>query len=145
MKKLLRSTCIHIKSLVVEPTDCAMTQAFRALLVGGIAFIVDASILWTLSLSGLHYLICAVFGFLAGVSVNYKLSIKFVFYKKARIGKSGEIAVYIIVGVVGLGLTAGFMWFFTEVVGLFFMISKCITAVLVFAWNFISRKFILYS
>ena len=134
----------NIKSLLIEPSANVMIQVFRALFVGGIAFVADAAFLWALSLTGLYYLICAVFGFLIGVGTNYILSVKFVFKEKAPIGRVGEIAVYIIVGVIGLGLTVLFMWFFTEVVGLFFMVSRGIAAVLVFAWNFIIRKITLY-
>ena len=135
---------LNVRALLIEPSSNVMIQAFRALFVGGIAFIADAGLLWALSLTGLHYLICATFGFLAGVAVNYMLSVKFVFKEKAPIGKAGEIAVYILVGIIGLGLTVFFMWFFTEIIGLFFMVSRGIAAVLVFAWNFISRKVTLY-
>lgn len=134
----------NIKGLLIEPSFNVTIQAFRALFVSAIAFVTDAGFLWALSLTGLHYLICAVFGFLAGVGVNYILSVKFVFKEKAPVGKAGEFTVYVLVGVIGLGLTLVFMWFFTEVIGLFFMVSRGIAAILVFAWNFISRKAVLY-
>jgi len=133
-----------LRALLIEPSANVMIQAFRALFVGGIAFIADAAVLWTLSLTGLHYLICTVFGFLVGVGTNYILSVKFVFKEKAPLGKIGEVAVYILVGLIGLGLTVVFMWFFTEIVGLFFMVSRGVAALLVFAWNFTSRKVTLY-
>jgi len=133
-----------IKGLLVVPSSNVIIQAFRSVFVGALAFIADASLLWVISLTGLHYLICATFGFLLGVVVNYLLSVKFVFKEKASIRLSGEIAIYVIVGVIGLGMTIALMWFFTEIAGLFFMISRGIAAVLVLAWNFISRKVILY-
>ena len=135
---------MDIKGLFIEPTSNLVIQIFRGLFVGGIAFIADAGLLWLISLTGLHYLICTVFGFILGVTVNYVLSVRFVFKEKASVGKVGEIAVYVIVGAIGLGLTAALMWFFTDIIGIFFMISKCITALLVYAWNFFSRKYFLY-
>ena len=144
MKPRRTSHFASVKSLLLEPTGNVTVQVFRSLFVSGIAFVADAGLLWTLSLTGLHYLICAVFGFLLGVNVNYLLSVKFVFIEKAPVGKAGEMAVYVIVGVIGLVLTVLFMWFFTEVVGLFFMVSRGIAAILVFAWNFTSRKILLY-
>lgn len=134
----------NMKKLLIEPTSNIVLQIFRALMVGTIAFIVDAGILWYFSLLGLHYLICTVFGFLAGVSVNYIMSVKFVFKDNSSISRKAEIALYVILGILGLGLTIIFMWFFTEIIGLFFMISRSIAAVLVFAFNFLSRKIILY-
>ena len=145
MKEMINlALAMDIKGLFIEPTSNLMIQVFRGLFVGGIAFIADAGLLWIISLTGLHYLLCAVFGFLLGVTVNYLLSVRFVFKEKASVGKAGEITVYVIVGIVGLGLTAALMWFFTDIIGIFFMISKCITALLVYAWNFFSRKFFLY-
>jgi len=145
MKEIMHlALTMNLKGLFIEPTSNLMIQIFRGLFVGGIAFIADAGLLWLISLTGLHYLICTVFGFLLGVTVNYVLSVRFVFKEKASVGKVGEIAVYVIVGAIGLGLTAALMWFFTDIIGIFFMISKCITALLVYAWNFFSRKYFLY-
>jgi len=97
MKDFLHSVCIRVRDLMIEPTSHVMAQAFRALFVGGIAFIVDAGILWAVSLTGLHYLICAVFGFFAGVSVNYKLSVKFVFKRESpdwQMGRGNNLYCY---------------------------------------------------
>ena len=135
---------LSLCKILLEPTSNTTIQALRAFCVGGIAFVADAGVLWVVSLAGIHYLICAVFGFFVGVVVNYVLSVKYVFKEKAPIGRSGEIAVYIVVGLVGLGFTVGIMWFFTEIVGLFFMVSRGIAAIIVFVWNFLSRKLTLY-
>lgn len=145
MKELLSLAFgFNFKGLLIESSSNIAIQAFRSLFVAVLSFIADAGILWIISLTGIHYLICAVLAFLVGIWVNYTLSVKFVFKEKASIGRAGEIAVYVIVGVVGLGLTLVFMWFFTEIVGLFFMMSRGIAALLTFAWNFISRKLFLY-
>lgn len=134
----------NLKELFLAPTKNVKLQVFRALFVGGIVFIADAGLLWLLHLTGLHYLICAVFSFIVAVMLNYYLSIHFVFFNKASFNKSGEIATYFVVSLVGLGLTVGLMWFFTEVAGLFFMLSKVIATLISFIWNFTARKVILY-
>ena len=141
---LLLLFSFNLHGLFVKPTYNTVIQVFRALFVGGLSFIADAGVLWTISLTGIHYLVCTVFGFFVGVAVNYILSVKFVFKEKASVPRYGEIAIYIVVGAVGLALTIGFMWFFTEVIGLYFMISRAISVVLVFAWNFLSRKYTIY-
>ena len=134
----------NFKGLLVEPSSNVAIQAFRALFVGAAAFIVDAGLLWLIHLTGIHYIISAVLSFIAAVMVNYYLSVKFVFKEKASVGKSGEIAVYFAVSLVGLLLTVGLMWFFTEIAGLFFMISKVISTLIAFSWNFSARKVMLY-
>ncbi len=133
-----------LKGLMLNPTENTAIQAFRALFVGGVAFIADAGILWLLSLIGLHYLICAAISFIAGVAVNYILSGKFVFTAGSGLGKGGEVLIYVLVSLVGLGITEILLWVFTEKLGLFFMVSKCIAALIAFGWNFTARKLILY-
>jgi len=134
-----------LKGLLVKPTTNVVIQTFRALFVGAASFLGDAGMMWLVySLTGAHYLICSGFGFIIGVAVNYTLSVKFVFAEKASVGRAAEILIYVIVCLIGLGLTAVFMWFFTDVAGLFFMVSKCIVTVIVFFWNFTARKVTLY-
>jgi len=145
MKELLtRAWKLDVKGLLVTPTRDTSIQAFRALFVGALALTADAGVLYLLSLTGRHYLLCAAFGFAAGVAVNYILSVNFVFSEKARIGRAGEITLYIVLSLIGLGLTGILMWCLTEVIGLYFMVSKGIAAVIVFAWNFGARKVLLY-
>lgn len=134
----------RLRALFVEPTSNVLIQTLRALFVGGAAFVADAGVLWLISLTGLHYLICAALSFAVGVTVNYILSVKFVFKERASVGKTAEIAVYLVVSLVGLGLTELLMWLFTERVGFHFMVSKAIAAICAFAWNFTIRKVTLY-
>ena len=135
---------LKLRALLTEPTSNTAIQAFRALFVGVIAFVSDAGVLWLVSLTGLHYLVCAALGFILGVAVNYALSARFVFFVRPPMGKSAEVAVFIMVSLVGLGLTEVLLWFFTETSGLHFLASKCIATLLVFVWNFTARKLILY-
>ncbi len=133
-----------LRALLIEPTSNTAIQAFRALFVGVIAFVADAGMLWLVSLTGIHYLVCAALSFILGVYVNYALSSRFVFFVRPKMGKSAEIAIFVLVSLVGLGLTEVFLWIFTETVGLHFLLSKCVVTLLVFAWNFTARKLILY-
>ena len=134
-----------LKGLIITPTFNKTIQFFRALFVGGMAFLADAAVLWVIEALGLHYLIAAVFGFIVGVAVNYGLSKLLVFKKnKISMSRAAEISIYVAISAVGLGLTELFMLFFTETVGLYFMLSKGISALLVFIWNYYSRRLIIY-
>ena len=46
---------------------------------------------------------------------------------------------------VGLGLTELFMWLFTDIIGLHYMLSKAITLWIVFSWNFSARRFLVFK
>jgi len=134
-----------IIGLLITPTGNSFLQFFRALFVGGMAFIADAGLLWILAIMGMHYLLAAVFSFILGVTVNYILSKLLVFKKNtANMKQAAEITVYVLLSIVGLGLTELFMLFFTETIGLYYMLSKVISALLVFGWNYYGRKLIIY-
>jgi putative flippase GtrA len=120
-------------------------QLLRYLLVGGIAFCADAGALFLLKEAGLHYLLAAAFAFLVGLTVNFLLSKRFVFTEDARfVGRAGEFAAYGLIGLAGLGITELVMYLCTGVFGLYYMLSKIVSAAIVLLWNFFARKFFLY-
>lgn len=117
----------------------------KYLVVGGLAFIVDAVVLRIFTeLFGAHYLVSAAFGFLAGLLTNYALSVRWVFVKRKGFAPSAEFAIFSLIGAGGLLLTELFMWLFTDIGGLYYMYSKVLTAALVLVWNFGLRKYILF-
>jgi putative flippase GtrA len=136
---------LDIRGLVLSPTRNSKLQFLRAVLVGGLAFLADAAVLWLVEAVWLHYLTAAVFGFIVGVAVNYVLSKLLVFKSnKISMSRAAGVAIYVFISAVGLGLTELFMIFFTETVGLYFMLSKVISAFLVFIWNYYGRRLIIY-
>ena len=44
------------------------------------------------------------------------------------------------ISLIGLGLTELLMWLFTDGLGLFYLVSKAIAAVIVLLWNFFAKK-----
>lgn len=135
-----------LKKLFFEPSSNAVIQFFRYAFVGGIATIVDWSAQYVITILGLHYLISAVFAFLAGLTVNFFLSKLFVFNsQKARMGVITEFISYAVIGVIGLGITIGLMYLLTDIAGIYFMLSKVITTLIVLFWNYIARKIFIYK
>lgn len=133
-------------NLFKEKTDNTFIQFFRYCFVGGLAFLVDYGLLYLLSDKfGLHYLLSASIAFIAGLVVNYLISTFWVFSESKYQDKRKEFAIFAIIGVIGLGLTEGLMWLFTDLAGMHYMLSKLITAALVLLWNFIARKVILFT
>lgn len=139
MKRLLNR-------LFVETSDNVLLQLFRYTFVGGFAFVVDFGLLYALTeLVGMFYLASATCAFLAGLSVNYALSVAWVFHKSRLKSKWMEFLLFALVGVVGLGLTTLFLWIFTDLIGIHYLISKIITTILVYLWNFLGRKYWLFN
>ena len=134
-----------LKRLFSEPTTQPFIQFFRYVFVGGCSFLVDAGVLWLCVHAGLHYLVGACFGFVAGLVCNFLLSRALVFRAQAaRVGRLLEFAGYALIGLVGLGLTEALLYFFTEIVLLHYMLSKVIASAIVLFWNFFARKVLLY-
>lgn len=134
-----------LDALFRRKTTNTFIQFFRYIFVGGISFVVDAAVLW-LCERFMHYLIAAAIAFIAGLAVNYVLSIYFVFSEsKAVSSKTKEFIIYVVIAVIGLLLTEALMYLCTDILGMYFMLSKVIASALVLIWNFTARKKILYS
>ena len=131
-----------LRMLFAAESNNTVIQFIRYIFVGGAAFVADAGSLWLVSLFA-HYLVAAAAAFIIGLIVNFALSKLFVFTDNTH-SKAAEFITYGLIGVVGLGLTELLMYLFTEKLGLYFMLSKIITAVIVLVWNFAARKIILY-
>ena len=133
------------KKLFREKTDNTFIQFFRYIFVGGIAAVVNIGMLYVFTdICHIYYLISNVISFILGLTVNYILSKKFVFQDDVSMSKSKEFTLYAIIGVLGLGIDTLFMWIFTSIASLHYLVSKIISTAIVFIWNFGARK-VLYK
>lgn len=125
---------ISFKKILFGKTTNLFIQFFRYTLVGGLAFVVDLVLLFVLTeYAHWHYLVSATLSFLAGLLVNYILSTQWIFRSSKIKNKKIEFILFGLIGVIGLGLNNVLLYFFTDLIGLYYMLSKLITAVLVYA------------
>lgn len=134
---------LDFKSLFITKSNNTFIQFFRYIFVGGVAFLADGGSLFLITTIGVNYLISVIFAFVIGLAVNYGLSKLLVFENSSVNGKI-EFLVYGIIGVIGLGFTEIIMYVLTEIAGLYFMVSKVISTIIVLVWNFVARKITLY-
>jgi putative flippase GtrA len=121
-------------------------QLFRYGIVGGIAFVVDYGSLWLLTeVFGLNYLVSAAIAFLLGLTCNYLLSTRWVFGESKLKNRWAEFAAFSIIGVAGLGLNELIMWAFTDGLHFHYMLSKVVSTVIVFFWNFFARRYLVFE
>ena len=137
----------NLKAIFITPSTNGFIQFFRYVFVGGIATVVDWAILFAATeWGGIHYIFSAVLSFFGGLAANFLLSKLLVFSaSEAKIGPFMEFVGYALIGAVGLGLTVLIMYVFTEMLGLYYMLSKVIATILVLFWNYLARKKILYQ
>ena len=135
-----------LEQLFVNNTNKMSVQLFRYTFVGGIAFIFDFVTLYVLTeYFNIYYLVSAAIAFLLGLTINYFLSVKWVFQKRSTKSKYVEFVVFSLIGIVGLALNEMIIWFFTESINIHYLQSKLISVILVYLWNFFIRKILLFS
>lgn len=121
-------------------------QLLRYLLSGGAAFLIDTGLMILLKeVVGMNYLPASILGFVAGLIFTYILSIRWIFNERRLTSRWNELAIFIWIGVVGIGLTWFFMKLFTGVFLIYYVISKVLTTVIVSLWNFGAKKLILFT
>ena len=127
-------------------TDNIFLQFFCFIFVGGTAFVVDFFFLYFFSdICGIYYLISAVMSFIISVLVNYIMSTKWVFNQRNIENKVLEFNLFILISTIGLIFTEILLYFFTDIVGLYYLISKIISAIIVLIWNFLARRVMFYG
>lgn len=134
-----------VRRLLSGRAHGTLEQLFRYLMVAGVAFVVDFSSLALLtSWVGIHYLVSAAMAFVLGVTTNYLLSIRWVFAHRSVADRRAEVAIFVAIGVAGLGLNELVMWVVTEHLGRHYLVSKIVSTGLVFFFNFFTRKVLLF-
>lgn len=135
----------QFRALFAEPTENTITQLFRYVLTGASSFLVDFLLLFLLETVGVHYLPASACSFAVGITCNFLLTKYFAFKSvDSSVPPAVEIVVFVAISIGGLLLTMGLMYLFTSRFHLYFMVSKFLSSILVFVWNFLGRKLILY-
>jgi putative flippase GtrA len=127
-------------------TNNTLLQLIRYSFVGGFAFLVDFGTLAFLTeYFHIHYLVSAGIAFILGLIINYYLSVKWVFNTRAMENRWLEFLLFSLIGLVGLGLNELFLWILTDILFIYYLLSKIITTFIVYFWNFFARKVILFN
>lgn len=136
---------MNVRELFVGRSERGGVQLLRATASSSVAFAVDFAILVSLvEITGLHYLIAATIGFTVGTTITYVLSIYWVFPRRRLKRFTAEYGVFIGVGVIGIILNDGLLFVFTDLLSVHYMVSRLISASLVFFWNYAARKYLLF-
>jgi putative flippase GtrA len=123
----------------------AVGELARSTATSVVAFGLDFGVLAFLTeVCRLHYLLSAAVSFSLGVTASYILSVLWVFRVRRVSSRPVEYGLFVLIGVIGLGLNEALMWMFTEKFVLYYLLSKVAAASVVFFWNFGARKFILF-
>lgn len=123
-------------------------QIWRYFLTGGLAFVVDFG-LFAICLYAFewHYLVSNLVGLIAGLVVNYWISIRWVFAacKRSVSNRTLEFSMFALIGILGVLLNQALMWLQVDFLEILPMLAKFISAAIVLLWNFGIRKIFLFK
>lgn len=119
-------------------------QLFRFGVVGGIAFLIDYSVLFICTeYFGIYYLISSFISFTVSTVFNYIASVRWVFDVDQKKSQRRNFVLFIVFSVIGLGINQCIMWFGVEKLDLYYMLVKIGATAIVMVFNFVTRKMFL--
>lgn len=148
---------VTLKDLFLGSPKTSFIEFFRSLFVGGVAFVADFGVLtllkevFLLGTAG-----AATLGFCVGVVVNYLMSAFWAFKQSNVKNAALRFIVFVAIAAVGLFINNAIIDLFDVTLaernffGIFFapryyyMLGKIVATVVVFFWNFFSRKLLLF-
>lgn len=118
------------------------TQQFMKFAAVGIfSFVVDWLLLVILTEGfGIDYLVSTTVSFLVSVSLNYALSMKYVFEHRDDMSRKREFTIFAILSCIGLGLTDVLMFAGVTILNIAYQAMKVIATFCVTWYNFFTRK-----
>lgn len=124
----------------------AMKREFvRYIGVGGVAFVADFTVLAILTFAGMHYLSAVLLAFLLGSWINYRLSVRWVFAYRAIETRGTEFGLFLMVGVITLGISLGLMALLVDGLAMHVLLAKCVVTAFTLVANFAGRRALLFT
>lgn len=134
----------QLKRWVTEPVESVFVQVPRALVASVLSLGVDfATLLLLVEVAGWNPIVASVVGYLTGGVLQYVLCSYWVFPGAPRSFATGFVA-FTILSLVGLGITWVVMATLSDLAGIHYSLAKVVAVGVAFAWNFLSRKFLLF-
>ena len=125
-----------------DPDDSLLVQVPRALAVSVLAAVLDCALLVFLAhLAGWERVPAAIVGYLTGAVVQYFLCSRWVFPGAPQSAATGFTA-FLVLSLFGLVITWMTMAVLAKVP---LSVAKIVALGLAFSWNFLSRKYLLFS
>lgn len=119
-------------------------QLARFVVIGVCTVALDFGLLYALvNVAHLNYFLSALVAFTTASTLNYLLSVQYVFLA-GRFGRGPEFTIFMVTTGVGLGLNQFTMWVLVGIAGINYLLAKCASLSIVTCWNFLSKKKIVF-
>lgn len=114
------------------------------LIVGGIATVTEWVLFFILGKISVHYTLATVIAYILSTFVNW-LAGRIMVFKENRQSVLKEIIGIYLASIVGLLMNLAIMWIAVELLSFNEMLSKMSATAIVFVYNFLIRKLLIYK
>ena len=126
---------------LVAANPRVVKQFLKFAIVGAIGTCVDVAILVLLKeVVGLNVYVANFFSFSLAVINNYTLNSRWTFGDQEKEHKR-QIVQFVIISVVGLALSEMLLYFFHDILNLYYLVAKVLGILIVLFWNFFANRF----
>jgi len=121
-------------------------RLLRYFIVGGISATVDLSI-FIVAVKGFqqNWFFVAICSFFVATTINYMLSVHYIFQSGIRFSKGGEVSLVFLVSGLGLLINQSVLWLLIESTGIDEVLSKILATGTIFFWNYAARSSFIFK
>ncbi len=94
---------------------------------------------------GVHYLLSSIVGYASIVISSYIFSVTWIFTERKIASKGKEFVAFTLITVFAILMNLLSMWFFTDYLGWYYIISNITTNFLATIWGYVPKKIFLFS
>ena len=140
-KKIIKSILKILKLKVSNQTEQLLEQIFNFGIVGAISTLIDFVFLYLFKeIFNFPIILSNTLSFTISVLYNYWASLTLVFNVNKEKDKKKNFILFIIFSLIGLLISNLIIWLITDILKIYYMISKVIATIIVMIFNFITRK-----
>ena len=136
----------HLPRLLTRSHEHVLSQMLRYGMVSAVALVVDVgAMVFCVEVLGLVPVVAGTISFSLGIVVNILCTRAWVFSRRKVTRTRAEFGLFYLVGVVGLGLNAAIIAALHDGIGWHYLVAKFAATAVVFFWNFLARRRLIYG
>lgn len=139
----LKETIYYIQNLIeyLPHKKHVVMEFFKFALVGGIGALVNIGILyWLTEKIGIYYLVSAIFSFIVAMTINFTFNKIWTFKEHIKLEIGKKYLQFGLVSITALLVNLFFLYIFTEMFGIYYIISQILAIGIALIINFLGNK-----
>lgn len=135
-----------MKETTKHKTHKEIVTLWRYGLGSTISYLINLLIIWIMTeVFDVHYLLSSIVGYISIVITSYIFSVTWIFTERKIASKKKEFLAFTFITGFAIFMNISSMWFFTEKLGWYYIISNITTNFLATLWGYVPKKIFLFS